>query len=326
MQKLILILLAAISFNVASAHAAQKIDGMHVSTFGDPTKQALIFVHGGPGYNSWDFELTTAPVLAKEGFYVVVYDERGQGRSDEVALSEFNYTQYANDLKKIIDQLNLKNPVLLGHSHGGPISMKFDEQFPGVVKKVVLVSTPVDFWGSMRNIFSNCAQRYEQKQETKKLDELTYIYYNLVASNDLPKDQVPGFVSAAFMHGLQCGLYNTKSPTPEALQFEEQKRKNPLKGPLSGTTTAVTGFIQNENYVHLNMLDFVANNRAHFCGIYGDEDGLFSPIDLSLIRNILEREGEPKRMTVIAGASHALYTDQQAAFVDALKSTCGLQP
>jgi proline iminopeptidase len=131
MQKLVLILVAS-ALNCAHAKASQRIDGMYVGTFGDPSMQAVIFVHGGPGCNSWDFDLTTEPVLAKEGFYVVVYDERGLGRSEEVALSEFNYRQYANDLKKIIDQLSLKNPVLLGHSHGGPISMKFDEQFPGV--------------------------------------------------------------------------------------------------------------------------------------------------------------------------------------------------
>jgi proline iminopeptidase len=326
MQKFFLALFVVVAVSAAHSAAAQKIDGLYVNTFGDASKQALIFVHGGPGYNSWDFELTTAPVLAKEGFYVVVYDERGQGRSEEVELAQFNYKQYATDLKKIIDQLGLKKPVLLGHSHGGPISIKFEEQFPGIAKSIVLVSAPIDFWGSMRNIFSNCAQRYEQTQNTKKLDELTFIYYGLFASSDVPADQIPGYVSAAFGHGMQCGLYNTKSPTVEALAFSELKRKNPLKGPLSGTTTAVTGFVKNENYVHFNMLDFVATNRSRFCGIYGNEDGLFSPIDLSLIRNIIEREGEPKRMQVIQGASHALYTDQQSAFIGALKGTCNLKP
>ena len=100
--------------------AVARADALYVKTFGDSSKPVLIFVHGGPGFNSWDFE-KTGP-------------------------KNFNYAAYAIDLKKIIDNLNLKNPTLLGHSHGGPISINFDMQYPGIAKSIILVSGPINFY------------------------------------------------------------------------------------------------------------------------------------------------------------------------------------
>lgn len=146
--------------NLFLVYSSANADTLFTKTFGTSTNPALIFVHGGPGFNSWDFELTTAQKLADEGFYVVVYDQRGQGRSDETDLKNFNYTTYAADLKNLIDTLKLKNPTLIGHSHGGPISINFDIQYPGIARAIILVGAPINFFGSMKSIFENCSHRY----------------------------------------------------------------------------------------------------------------------------------------------------------------------
>ncbi len=39
------------------------------------------FLHGDPGYNYASFEISTAPLLAEQGYYVIAYDRRGEGRS-----------------------------------------------------------------------------------------------------------------------------------------------------------------------------------------------------------------------------------------------------
>lgn len=302
-----------------------KIDGMYVRTFGDANRQAMVFVHGGPGFNSWDFELTTAARLAEKGYYVVVYDQRGQGRSDAAESRDFNYKQYAADLKSIIDTLKIKQPVLLGHSHGGPISIKFDEYYPGVAKKIVLISAPLNFWASLHSLFENCSRNYEQQGNTAKLTELAYVYYQLYLNPNLPADQLKGWVSSAFMHGIGCGLYSPKNLTAEAKDLHEELHKHPVQGPLAtSTTAALAGFIDNENYVHLDTIDYVGDHRARFCGIYGDEDGLFTPLERKVIQISLEYPGESGRFRVLKGASHFVYIDQQASFFEALKEVCGL--
>lgn len=137
----VLIAILVLLSTVAARAQALKIGGMHVNAYGDPRNQPIVFVHGGPGYNSWDFEFTTARPLSEQGYYVVVYDQRGQGRSDAADSKGFDYRQYADDLKEIIDGLKLKEPVLIGHSHGGPITIKFDEFYPHVAKKIILVES-----------------------------------------------------------------------------------------------------------------------------------------------------------------------------------------
>jgi pimeloyl-ACP methyl ester carboxylesterase len=75
---------------------------------------------------SQDFEWSTAAALAADGFFVVVYDQRGQGRSKPATdPKDYSYQKYADDIKILITQLNLKQPTLIGHSHG-PNSMVKD--------------------------------------------------------------------------------------------------------------------------------------------------------------------------------------------------------
>lgn len=57
--KFIFILVFYLTSHVTKA-APQMIDGMYVNTFGNSKDPAIIFIHGGPGYNSQDFEITTA--------------------------------------------------------------------------------------------------------------------------------------------------------------------------------------------------------------------------------------------------------------------------
>ena len=41
---------------------------IYSKAFGDPNNEPIIYLHGGPGYNSIGFEVTTAQNLPKAGF------------------------------------------------------------------------------------------------------------------------------------------------------------------------------------------------------------------------------------------------------------------
>lgn len=317
-----LIVFALLLSAAAAGAQSRKIDGMYVNAYGNPKDQAVVFIHGGPGYNSWDFELTTARPLSQRGYYVVVYDERGQGRSDAADSKLFNYRQYADDLKKIIDELKLKDPVLIAHSHGGPIAIKFDEYYPLVAKKIVLVSAPVVFWDSIRSILENCSREYEAAGQSQKHDSIGALYYQLFL--DSRTAATPELIGGTFAAGLDCGLLKVKHPSISAQELWRTYGQNLLKVPLSGTATAMPGFLANEDYVHFNGLDHVFAQQSRFCGIYGDEDGLFSPLGLSVIRNALHAARPEVRFRIIRGASHDVFIDQQQEFFKALKETCRL--
>ena len=106
------ILLFALLFTSIVVVNAQTI---YSKAFGDSSNKALIFLHGGPGYNSASFEATACQELSEHGFYVITYDRRGEGRSIDKDTS-FTFIETFEDLNSILDQYNLESATLIGHS------------------------------------------------------------------------------------------------------------------------------------------------------------------------------------------------------------------
>ena len=78
--------------------------------------QPVVFSHGWPlSADAWDEQLN---VVAANGFRGVAYDRRGHGRSSQ-PWGGNDMDTYAEDLAQLIDQLDLHDVVLVGHSAGG---------------------------------------------------------------------------------------------------------------------------------------------------------------------------------------------------------------
>ena len=74
---------------------------------------------------------------------VIVLDVRGRGRSDAPAGAVYTLAHCASDLEGWIAHLELKEPILLGHSMGARIAARFDAQHPGVAGRVIAVDPPL---------------------------------------------------------------------------------------------------------------------------------------------------------------------------------------
>jgi proline iminopeptidase len=61
------------------------------------------------------FEVSTAQELANNGFYVIVYDRRGEGRSTH-ANAKFTFQETFDDINGILKIYNLEKVNLIGHS------------------------------------------------------------------------------------------------------------------------------------------------------------------------------------------------------------------
>ena len=76
----------------------------------------VTFSHGWPlNADAWDGQML---FLQQNGFRVVAHDRRGHGRSSQ-ASSGNDMNGYADDLAAVLDTLDLKNAILVGHSTGG---------------------------------------------------------------------------------------------------------------------------------------------------------------------------------------------------------------
>lgn len=78
--------------------------------------QPIVFSHGWPlTADSWEAQMF---FLAAQGFRCIAHDRRGHGRSSQTWDGNEMDT-YADDLAALIEQLDLKDAVLIGFSTGG---------------------------------------------------------------------------------------------------------------------------------------------------------------------------------------------------------------
>uniref|UniRef100_A0AAU3I988 Alpha/beta hydrolase n=1 Tax=Streptomyces sp. NBC_01393 TaxID=2903851 RepID=A0AAU3I988_9ACTN len=76
----------------------------------------VVFSHGWPlNADAWDNQ---ANLVASHGFRAIAHDRRGHGRSSQTWDGN-HMDQYADDLAELIEQLDLTDAVLVGHSTGG---------------------------------------------------------------------------------------------------------------------------------------------------------------------------------------------------------------
>ncbi|CDO34934.1 alpha/beta fold hydrolase [Novosphingobium sp. KN65.2] len=108
--------------------------------WGPKDAQPIVFHHGWPlSSDDWDAQML---FFLAEGYRVVAHDRRGHGRSAQVSEGH-DMTHYAADAAAVMDHLDLRNAVHIGHSTGGGEVAAYVARFGiprGRVAKAVLVS------------------------------------------------------------------------------------------------------------------------------------------------------------------------------------------
>src|SRR6476659_1410530 len=78
--------------------------------------------------------------LVQNGFRVIAHDRRGHGRSSQPS-SGNDMNGYADDLAAVLEALNLKQVILVGHSTGGgEVARYIGRHGTARVAKAVLIS------------------------------------------------------------------------------------------------------------------------------------------------------------------------------------------
>jgi len=107
------------------------------------TGKPVILIHGWPLSNEmWEYQIEA---LVANNFRVIAYDRRGFGQSSQ-PWSGYDYDTMTDDLKTIIDALELKDITLVGFSMGGGEVVRYFSRYGGKnVTKAVLISSVTPF-------------------------------------------------------------------------------------------------------------------------------------------------------------------------------------
>jgi non-heme chloroperoxidase len=117
-------------------------DGVEIfyKDWGRKDAQPIVFHHGWPlSSDDWDTQML---FFVNQGYRVVAHDRRGHGRSAQVS-DGHDMDHYAADAAAVVEHLDLRNAVHIGHSTGGGEVARYVARFgqpQGRVAKAVLVS------------------------------------------------------------------------------------------------------------------------------------------------------------------------------------------
>lgn len=103
----------------------------------------VILIHGWPLSNEmWEYQID---FLVQNNFRVIAYDRRGFGKSSQ-PWDGYDYDSLTDDLKQIIEQLELEDATLVGFSMGGGEVVRYFSRHAGKgVTKAALISSIIPF-------------------------------------------------------------------------------------------------------------------------------------------------------------------------------------
>jgi proline iminopeptidase len=305
MKKLVFLIIMFVCTTLVQAQ------DLYSKAYGDAKNPAMIFLHGGPGYSSAGFEITTAQKLADQGFYVIVYDRRGEGKSAELK-SKYVFSEIFEDLNALYNQYKLTQATLLGHSFGGVVATLFAEKNPQKVSAVVLIDAPVDIQQTFKTILNSSRKIYQANN-----DKTNLAWLDKIEKMD-PKFEE--YATYTFAHAMLNGFYKPKNMSNEAKKIYAEAAKNPdFRYMTEMNPEAPRGYLKSERYTSIDItknLHTLLANQVKVYGIYGQEDGLFSPEQVKTLEAIIGA----KNVYYVPEASHNVFIDQQTLFLNFLKN------
>ena len=97
----------------------------------------VVILHGLLGIS--DNWVAFSRRLSAEGYRVLIPDQRNHGHSPHHPV--LNYYALTDDLSEFIETHRLQDPVILGHSMGGKVAMRYTLEHPDTVEKIIVVDT-----------------------------------------------------------------------------------------------------------------------------------------------------------------------------------------
>jgi pimeloyl-ACP methyl ester carboxylesterase len=139
---------------------------LHYLDYGVAGRRPMLCLHGGAAHAHWfDF---VAPGL-RTNHHVRALDLRGHGDSAWSDPHSYAFKTFAEDVHRVVETLDLRDFVLIGHSMGGMVSLAYAATHPGRVSRLIVVDSimlmSMDRIEKMRQFGAKPAPTYTTQEE-----------------------------------------------------------------------------------------------------------------------------------------------------------------
>ncbi|GIQ68269.1 alpha/beta hydrolase [Xylanibacillus composti] len=110
---------------------------LYVEDLNPGGQKTIVFLHGWPlSHKQFEYQFNVLPSM---GYRCIGIDWRGFGQSDK-PVSGYTYDRLADDIRVVVDTLQLRDFTLAGHSTGGAIAIRYMARHHGHgVSRLVLI-------------------------------------------------------------------------------------------------------------------------------------------------------------------------------------------
>ena len=278
---------------------------IYSNAYGNPNNPPIIYIHGGPRGNATLFEGTTAQTLADKGYYVIVYDRRGEGRSKDTN-AKFTFQESANDLNYLINKYNLSKVTLIGHSFGGIVATLYTKNNTEKVEKLILVGA----------LFSQQETYNHILKEVHKLAKKQNDYSTITEINEIKKldKNSAEYRKKCYEIASKYKFFDMPFPTEEFKKLDKNYKKGEFAKTNIRNDSAPLLFYKNEKRVNIdtkNELKEIQQNKVKVFAIYGNQDQIFSTKQRKDMKQLVGSKNYYSR----DNCSHYPFVDQQTIFL-----------
>lgn len=206
---------------------------IYVEQAGNPNGQPVVFFHGGPGGLC---KPKNRRFFNPEKYRVILFDQRGCGKSEYTDLLKDNTTQdLINDAEQIRKHLGIETWHVFGGSWGSTLALAYSEQYPQRVKSLIVRG--IYFGSKAENdwLFGGGAEKFFP-EKFQELDEFMKLQGLVVNTENIAKlvfadDKDIAYKAAKLSDDWEGAVYlfEPESEEVESIEIDKDELLNSKK-------------------------------------------------------------------------------------------------
>lgn len=238
---------------------------IYYETYGDDKSYPIVLIHPlGGNIKIWEEEIRL--ILRSGNYRIISYEIRGHHRSSMGKNDNYTMDDLANDLDRLLNELNIEKCTLIGHSIGGKIAAVY------------------------------------AKHNSHKIDAIIFISGSSIP---IPEEKMEDSISIklATTKGMKAvAEYERQQKYGKEKAFEDENEWNRFKEIF--TKTSVEGFVAARNALRTmpdDINNILRNADCKLYGIVGSDDEVFMNLKIKM-----KQEIPKFNLRIIEGEGHWL--------------------